>query len=332
MRPGGNVTGQMTFGIRLPTSGPFAAPARIRETAALAESLGFDTVWVNDHIAWPSRRRTHFSAGTVEAVADQRPDFYESLTTAAFVAGMTQRIKVGVAGLVLPWRDPRVLGKQLGTLHEMSGGRLIPALAIGRFEDEFNAQQVPYTKRGKITDEYLACLAALLGPDPVTSFRGTWVTIKDAEYFPKPKGLPLWICGMGSRAMRRVVRFGRGWLPSPMTPEELATRIRLLGTLMTTEGRSIDEIARGMETFTCIAETDEAARAIAGATLHDRFGDAARGASVSLVGSPVTITERIRQYAEAGLTHCELKFICHTPQMMQEMVQRYAEAVTPNFR
>jgi hypothetical protein len=164
--------GSPAIGIRLPNSGPLAAPAAILDVALLSEALGFDTVWVHDHLAWPSDRRTHFAAGSVEAVRDQPPDFFESLSVLAFLAGATRRIRLGVARLVLPWRDARVLAKQLATIHEASGRRLVVGAAIGRFEDEFQAQQVPYRERGRITDEHLAWLTLILGPSAVTTFQG----------------------------------------------------------------------------------------------------------------------------------------------------------------
>ena len=110
-----------TFGIRLPNSGPFATPAAMREIATLSEALGFETLWVHDHLAWPHHRRTHFAAGSVEAVTDEPPSFYESVAAIAYIAGLTRRIKVGIAGLVLPWRDPRVLAKQFATLEHQWG-------------------------------------------------------------------------------------------------------------------------------------------------------------------------------------------------------------------
>jgi alkanesulfonate monooxygenase SsuD/methylene tetrahydromethanopterin reductase-like flavin-dependent oxidoreductase (luciferase family) len=127
------VSPPLSYGIRLPNSGPFASPEALRAIATHAETLGFDTIWVHDHLAWPSHRRTHFAAGSVEAVTDQRPDFYESLSTLAYLAGMTRQVRLGVAGLVLPRRDPRTLAKQLATIDAMSGGRPIAGLAIGRF-------------------------------------------------------------------------------------------------------------------------------------------------------------------------------------------------------
>ena len=330
---GAETSRRPTFGIRLPNSGPFATADPIRRIATLSESLGFDTVWVHDHLAWPTHRRTHFAAGSVEAVTDQPPNFFESVATVAYVAGMTSRIRVGIAGLVLPWRDPRVLGKQLATLAELSGGRLVPALAIGRYEDEFEAQQAPYHRRGRLTDEYLEALAAILGSAPAATFEGESIRFTNAEYFPKPSRLPLWICGMSPQACRRVARFGAGWLPGGMTPEEYAESTAALDRVMAEHGRSIREIEVGTEIFTTIADTDEDARRIAEASLrHQWSGDVPRGLARSLVGSPETLRSRIRAYAAAGVTHFEIKFICHRIEMMQEMIEAYAHHVLPEFR
>lgn len=319
---------RVTFGIRLPNSGPFASPDMIRETARLAESLGFNTVWVHDHIAWPGHRRTHFAAGSVEAVVDGPAPFYESVATVAFVAGMTSRVRVGIAGLVLPWRDPRVLGKQLATLHELAGRRVVPALAIGRFEDEFEAQQVPYHQRGRITDEYLACLAAMLGPEASTTFNGDRITIRGAEYFPKPQGLPLWIAGTSPAALRRVAKFGQGWLPGG-TPEEIEAAVQALAPVMETHGRSVDQIERGLEIFTALAATTPAAAEIAEATLRHQWKETQAGLARTIVGDADAAVERIRRYIAAGISHFELKFYAHTPRMMHEMMRRYAEDVVP---
>jgi probable F420-dependent oxidoreductase len=322
----------ITFGIRLPNSGPFAGADAIRRIAARAEALGFDTVWVHDHLAWPTHRRSHFAAGSVEAIGDQPPHFFESLTTLACLAGATRRVRLGIAGLVLPWRDPRLLAKQLATVAELADGRLVPAFAIGRYEDEFAVQQVPYHQRGRITDEYLACLVRVLGQEPVSTFDGERVRFANAEYWPKPTRLPLWICGMHPHAWRRVARYGDGWLPGGLTPDEHATAVKALEAVLAEHGRSLDEIDCATEIFTTIAPTDEEAARIAEASLRHQWGDVAQGQARSLVGSPDSVRSRVAAYVAAGVTHFELKFICHHLSMMEEMMEQYARRVVPEFR
>lgn len=322
----------VTFGIRLPNSGPLASPTDIRAIALLSERCGFDTVWVHDHISWPSHRRTHFAAGSVESVTDTPPNFYESLSVLAVIAGATSRIKVGVAGLVLPWRDPRILAKQLTTIHEMSGRRLIPALAIGRFRDEFDVQQVPYERRGRIMDEYLECLAAILAPTPITTFAGQLIRIEGGEFFPKPTDMPLWICGMSAQALTRVARFGRGWLPGGWTAEEYRKSADTLRTALQQVGRAVDEVERGIEIFTCISERDAVAHQIAARSLRHQWGDVDEGTRRSLIGDSARALEAVHAYVAAGVTHFELKFICHDGVMMREMIEHYAAEVIPHVR
>src|SRR5580698_10321766 len=121
----------MKFGVRLPNSGPLANRENIVRVAGEAERLGYHSVWVHDHVLWGSdQHRTHLSAGSAEALTEaQRPNFYESVTTLSYIAGRTSRIRLGVAVIVLPLRNPLVLARQLANLDVLSEGRLILGVA-----------------------------------------------------------------------------------------------------------------------------------------------------------------------------------------------------------
>ncbi|MAH21546.1 MAG: hypothetical protein CMO12_01895, partial [Thaumarchaeota archaeon] len=123
----------MRFGVRLPNSGPFAIPSVVLEVARKAERLGYDLLTAHDHIPWGESQKYHFSAGTVEALdkTDSKLNFYESSTVLAYVAAATTRIKLLPAAFVLPLRHPLVLAKQVATLNQLSGGRLIFCASIG---------------------------------------------------------------------------------------------------------------------------------------------------------------------------------------------------------
>src|SRR3954462_11409817 len=109
---------KVEFGIRLPVAGPLANREAILKTAREAERLGVDALWGHDYIVWTKELdHTHVSCGTLEAVEaaaarpDYRPTFYESLISLAYVAGATERIRIGVAVLCLPFRNPIVTAK-----------------------------------------------------------------------------------------------------------------------------------------------------------------------------------------------------------------------------
>ncbi|MBI4277834.1 MAG: TIGR03619 family F420-dependent LLM class oxidoreductase, partial [Armatimonadetes bacterium] len=231
------MAGNVTFGVRLPNSGPFATRDALLDVARAADHLGFDAIWVHDHIPWSREKRTHFAAGSIEAVGDQDPNFFESLSTLAYLGGMAPRLRLGVAGLVVPLRDPRVLAKQAATLHEMSGGRLILAIGIGAIPNDFEIMGVPFHRRGKITDEYLRAMLALFSEAPEVTFQGQRVQFASGEFYPKPRHLPIWIAGMSEAAYRRMAWAGSGWLPVYLSPEEYGAQAEQMHRVLREAGR-----------------------------------------------------------------------------------------------
>src|SRR5579872_1038919 len=222
----------MQFGVRLPNSGPFANRSNIVEVARSAEALGFHSIWVHDHILWGSEQhRTHLSAGSAEALNQaQRPNFFESITTLSYLAGMTKRVKLGIAVLVLPLRNPLVVAKELANLDVLSEGRLLVGVAPGApkiTKPEFDAVGAVYEERGRITDDYLVAIRKLWNEEYPTK-EGKYSHFKEVQMFPKPaqKNLKILVGGgergISERALRRVVEFGDGWIPAYLTPEEAA--------------------------------------------------------------------------------------------------------------
>ncbi len=166
------------IGVALPNYGPLAHAETLVRLACLAEDLGVDGVWVSDHLVAP------VGAGSIYPY-DRRPakpadlgaleEFYEPLTTLAFLAGRTSRIRLGVSAYVMPYRNPVVTAKQVATLDALSGGRMILAVGVGWLREEFAALDVPFRGRGRRTDDYLAVCKALWagGTRPSSAPRAT---------------------------------------------------------------------------------------------------------------------------------------------------------------
>src|SRR5207302_1351628 len=194
---GGGLTG-MRFGVALPQYGPATAEG-LTTAARQAEDLGFDDVWVADHIAVP-------------VGAPYPPSFLlEALATLSFAAAVTTRIGLGTSVLVLPLRQPVVAAKQVATLDVLSGGRLTLGLGAGWLREEFEACNVEYRKRGDLMDEAIAVLRACWASAP-TSFTGPTVSFTDMKVQPLPgRHIPMWIGGVSERALRRAVEHGDGW-------------------------------------------------------------------------------------------------------------------------
>src|SRR5450755_4786641 len=154
----------MELGIHLPHIGRKASPENIKRAAMQAEQLGLSDVWVSEHIIIPK-----------DATYPPSPNFWDPVLTLTWAAACTQRVKLGTSVLVLPMRHPLPLAKELATLHNLSGGRLIMGVGVGWLEPEFAALGVPFNERGRRMDEGIAMMRAVWSQDPV-SF--------DSKYIP----------------------------------------------------------------------------------------------------------------------------------------------------
>ena len=183
-----------------------ATPEAIVETACKAEELGFDALFVNDHV-----------------IVDDSPrnspwrNVYDPLMVLAYVAARTSRVRLGTSVLIMPYRNPIVTAKMLATLDQMSGGRAIAGVGAGWNEAEYDALGVPYQERGARTTEYLRLWQACWEPGP-TTFHGRFFSFDNMHVNPKPveqPHLPLWIGGSSHASLRRAARFAQVWQPTP---------------------------------------------------------------------------------------------------------------------
>ncbi|HTV89549.1 MAG TPA: TIGR03619 family F420-dependent LLM class oxidoreductase [Stellaceae bacterium] len=201
----------MQLGIHLPQAGSQATPALIRRHALRAEALGLADLWVSEHIIVP---RQEFP---------RSPLFYDPLLTLAWVAAVTERVRLGTSVIVLPMRHPLPLAKELSTLQNLSGGRLILGVGVGWLASEFAALGAPFHERGRRMDEGIAMMRAVWSEDPVT-FKAKFIPaeIRDMTMLPQPiSPIPMWHGSRSEPAHRRTVSIGDGWHGTG-TPEDVA--------------------------------------------------------------------------------------------------------------
>jgi alkanesulfonate monooxygenase SsuD/methylene tetrahydromethanopterin reductase-like flavin-dependent oxidoreductase (luciferase family) len=315
-----------TLGVRLPNSGPFATADDILSSAELAEQLGYERVWVHDHVSWPPEKLTHFATGSLEACRDQDPNFFESVTTSALLAGRLQRIGIGIAGLVMPLRDPRVLAKQLATVDRLGGARLVVALAIGAIRGDFEVMGVPFERRGKISNEYLAALRAILRNDQPVSYEGENIAFHQGTFLPQPEGLRMWVTGSSEPGLKRAARLADGWMTVYQSVEAYQSFAQQLEAFAADMGRSADELEKGYETYVCVADSDDEAVATARRSLEGKFKTLEEGLDVCIVGEPQTFLARLAAYRAAGAAHVELKFIAHDVAQLHDEMTAVSEA------
>lgn len=310
----------LTFGCSLPSRGPMSSPEALRSLAQRAEDLSFDSVWVSDHIILP-RQVDSFYPYAPDGVATFRPDepYYEPLAALNFLAGCTQRVRLGTHVLIIPYRNPVLTAKMLATLDVLSGGRVILGAGVGWMEEEFLALGLnTYHQRGAVTDEYLQLYKELWTKDnPV--FDGDYYQISGSGFQPKPvqkPHIPIWIGGHTGPAIRRAAKYGDGWMPiglrppAILEPEELAAKIARLRTLTVQAGRPEDAVEVTFST--------------------DVIFDNSVGPERRLVsGRPEQIAADLRQYQDLGVQNFILSFPAQSAGEQQESMERFSREVMP---
>ncbi|GAA4963633.1 alkanesulfonate monooxygenase SsuD/methylene tetrahydromethanopterin reductase-like flavin-dependent oxidoreductase (luciferase family) [Nonomuraea thailandensis] len=176
----------MRIGVNVPNFGPGTGPAVLRRWARTVEALGYDLLMISDHVV------------VTPDVAEQYPaPFYEPFTTLSWLAGVTDRIRLGTSVLIVPYRHPLLMARMAANLNRFSGGRLVLGVGTGWARQEFDALGVPFERRGRLTDEHLAAM------------RAAWADEDDYRAGP----IPIWVGGNGEAGLRRAVRLGEAYHP-----------------------------------------------------------------------------------------------------------------------
>jgi len=238
-----------------------------------------------------------------------------------------------------------VLAKQVATLDQLSGGRVILGVGTGAYREEYEAlyPDAREARRGEIVDEGMRALR-LLFTERKASFRGKHVRFQDVECFPKPRQspLPMYAGGNHPEVRRRAGEYGEGWMPAVLSPEEIARGVQDVRRAADKAGRNaaIDIAPQ----FACsIGRThEEAVKRFHGSQLYRHLESLKRSTlreqtggfeQRNLIGSPAEICERIRVYQQAGVTTLSgLLFVANTVPEMQEAIELFGREVIPNFR
>ncbi|HEX7355560.1 MAG TPA: TIGR03619 family F420-dependent LLM class oxidoreductase [Mycobacteriales bacterium] len=196
----------MKLGVGLPMTGAWANPGSMREVATRAEALGYDSLWTYQRLLHP--------------VEDDLGSPYHSVldpvTALSYVAGVTSRVRLGLAIVNMPFYAPIVLSKALTTLDVVSSGRLDVGLGLGWSRPEFEAAGIPYERRGARGEEFIACLRAIW-TDPVVEFDGEFYRVPRSRVEPKPVQRPtppILLGGTADVALQRAGRIADGWISS----------------------------------------------------------------------------------------------------------------------
>jgi len=219
----------MKFGLRYCNTGPYTDPAKAVALLQAAEEAGFESAWTVEHVVVPRDYRSAYPYSPDGRMPGREPAFSipDPLIWMAYVAAATTRIKLATGILILPEHNPVLCAKQVATLDHLSNGRVILGIGVGWLKEEFDALGIPFARRGKRTEEYVAAMRALWEQD-APSFAGEFVRFDGAYMRPKPRHgtVPIVIGGHSEAAARRAGRIAQGFFPARGAPPELLGAMR----------------------------------------------------------------------------------------------------------
>ncbi len=239
--------GKLRLGLVLPTGegwlgrGRTARWTELRELARLAEAVGFDALWVADHLLFRDSPRMLAPLGENRGI-------WEAWTLLGALAAATERVTLGPFVTPTGFRNPALLAKLADTLDEVAGGRLVLGLGAGSRPPEYAAFGYPYGALVSRFAEALAIVVPLLRTGRV-DFQGRYYAARDCELRPRgprPHGPPILIGGHGARvlglAARWADRYNTAWheRPEPMVERfaAVAAACRAVGRDPATLGRT----------------------------------------------------------------------------------------------
>jgi probable F420-dependent oxidoreductase len=277
----------LKVGVQLPEVEREVRWPEVRDMARTAEEVGFDSLWVGDHLLY---RKPLGNVGP-----------WEAWTTMASLAETTTRVEIGPLVACTAFHNPAVLAKMAATLDEISGGRLILGLGAGWNEPDFSAFGLPFDRRASRFEEAFTIIRTLLREGHI-DFEGQFYSARDCDLVPRgprPAGPPLMIGSLGERMLRFTAPHMDSWNAwhdwFGNTPEGLPDLNAAVDEAVSSAGRDPAEVER---TVTVLVQ-------LTGGTGRASGGEIAKP-TPALKGSPDELANAIARYADFGISHVQL--------------------------
>ncbi|MFT5530053.1 MAG: putative F420-dependent oxidoreductase [Candidatus Poriferisodalaceae bacterium] len=254
----------MKVGINLINFGPSARPDVLLGWVELTERLGYHSLLTSDHLAI-----------TPDVSANYPAPFYEPLSMLGWLAGVTTNIQIGTTVTIVPYRNPLELARSYANIDQLSGGRLIFGVGVGWAQQEFAALDVPYHRRGAMTDDYLDVITKHW-TEPLLSHDSQFLTCVDVDTAPRPlqEPVPIWVGGSSDAALRRTVKFDANWHPIRLRPTWLRDKgLPRLAAEAERAGKPTPPVCPRIMFHLTDQPVDEAERFMGHGTLEQVHGD-----------------------------------------------------------
>lgn len=287
---------------------------RLRETVEMIDRLGYDVLWVGDHL-------------------EMTIPMLDPLLQLAQAAAYSDRLTFGTGVYLTPLRHPVAIAKLIASLDRLTGGRFIFGVGIGgEFPNEYAAVEVPVKERGARLSEALPLLRTLMRGEP-TAHQGRHYSFPEVTLNPpalQPNGPPIWCGGRADAALKRTGQMADGWFSYVVTPEQFTTSLETIAAAAGAAGRTFDSFGTAHILFARIDDSYEKALDDASEILSARYAMDFRRAAQRYValGPPADIAETIAKFHAAGVRHIAIDMVGNE-QERDAQLRRFAEDVRP---
>ena len=299
----------MKIGVTIPNNWGVQDPKQVLAFGPLAENLGFDSVWVMDHL---------FNTGYIRERLENKP-YYHPMSTLSYLAATTSKVILGTSVLVLPYHNPVELAKYAATLDQISNGRVLLGVGVGAMTEEFNALGISMRDRGSLTNECIDIMKELWSSD-LPKYQSKRWDFSDLFFSPKPiqNNIPIWVGGSSPGAIRRTALRGDGWHPTGVSPEDYALTKRQIIEAATAADRNPSKIGWSTRVEVEVHGKPSSDRTASRSTIP---GD-----------NPDMMTAGIKSYEEAGVEHIILALNSGDVDALKRLMETIAAKVIPEFK
>ncbi|MFI5316325.1 MAG: LLM class flavin-dependent oxidoreductase [Myxococcota bacterium] len=286
----------------------------VRATVELVEGLGFESLWVGDHVAFPI-------------------PILDPLLQLAQAAAHARTLSLGTGVYLLPLRHPVLVAKQVATLDLLCEGRLIFGVGVGgEFPREYEACGVPVRERGARLSEAIPLLRQLWTGEPVAS-ASRHFAFPEVRLLPRPAqpdGPPIVCGGRNPAALERIARMGDGWISYVVTPEMFREGLEQIARSAESAGRRLTRFESAHLLFARIDDDYERALDVATAHLSRRYAMDFRKAAAryAALGPPADVAAKLAAFSASGVRHFVLDFV-GPPAERDAQLERFAREVRP---
>ena len=277
----------------------------IRHYCARAESLGYHGLWTQEQVLGST------------AVLDP-------LSLLTYATALTSRAELGVSVLVLPLHNPVQLAKQVSSMDQMSGGRLILGVGLGGATGNYPAFGITDEVRVRRFLEIIRVMRALWS-DGGASYEGTFYNLNDVSMEPKPlqrPRVPIWFGARHPNSLRRAVKYGDSWMGAGSSPfEQFKEHAVLVKRYLEESDRDPGEFIISKRLYLAIDDDESRAERRLREWFGQYYGRADMANEVAIWGSADRVVERIEAIAETGASHILLNPVFDLEEHLEQLAE-----------